>query len=123
MEYKVCYLRQLNPDMKANSCLYHLCKVHGGMVTGSTGVGLTLTCGLLRCVLLMSMTLTHSTAIQVAMPTLTTSTALTHFRCVACLRNNYYTKKKLKNVSMINFKKLLSLIHFCFIFNYIYKYK
>ena len=46
--------------------------------------GLTLTRGLLRCILLMSITLTDSTAIQVAMPTLTTTTALTLFRCVVC---------------------------------------
>lgn len=83
---------------------------------------LALTYGLLKCMLLMSIELTNYTAIQVATPALVMTTALTPIQYAVCLRNNYI-KKKLKNVSMINFKKSISLTYFCFIFNYIYKHK
>ena len=58
-----------------------------GIMAVSLPQGLPLACGLLRCILLMSITLTYSIAFRVAMPTLTSATtALSPFRCVVYLK-------------------------------------
>lgn len=77
-----------------NVYLWHLQDI--GIIDLSTGLGLTLSCGLLRCILLMSIAPACSTApkvsVQVAAPTLAATPALTLFRCVVYLRNKKNTK-------------------------------